>query len=226
MASMLIGGLVPGVVCLAGTRRFGENPRLLFASVAGYLGAAWACKWNMRSGLDPIITADGSRMQKELINIMIAKQEAGHLRPSFISNHLYKLLYPERVFMDSSPDNIYTRWRLRNTYEDNFDGATLQKLSVESSKRATRSVMQISTESPKPTTPATTQRLEVKGLDSLIRDNPLESIFGSPISDQEVGESHNNVARSRKHSHKRTRRRHKARDHRAQYQTPTADVNN
>lgn len=49
---------------------------------------------------------------------MLARHQMDSVKSSFISTHLYKLLYPEQVFGDKYPDKSFVRWRLRNVYED------------------------------------------------------------------------------------------------------------
>ncbi|KAK6146059.1 hypothetical protein DH2020_019928 [Rehmannia glutinosa] len=79
------------------------------------LGAAAACGlWRFRrsveSSVQHVLSLEGSRIQRELANIMLKKY---HHVP-WVMQHLSKHFYSEEVYDDSSVDRPKFRWRFRN----------------------------------------------------------------------------------------------------------------
>ncbi|KAJ4969548.1 hypothetical protein NE237_016249 [Protea cynaroides] len=81
---------------------------------AAVLSGGWSINRSLDSCLDHILSLDGSRMQKELANLMLTKYRDDPRRMKLINKHFYL----EKVFDDLSIDTPISRWRLRNVFGD------------------------------------------------------------------------------------------------------------
>ncbi|XP_022722521.1 uncharacterized protein LOC111279758 isoform X2 [Durio zibethinus] len=72
---------------------------------------------SLYSSVDHILALDGTRMQRELANIIVKKYWHDPLKMQLISKHFYV----EEVFDDSSSSGPRLRWRYRNFFNDNIN---------------------------------------------------------------------------------------------------------
>ncbi|KAK4388593.1 hypothetical protein Sango_2465900 [Sesamum angolense] len=84
-----------------------------------HLGAAAACGFwrvgrSVESSVEHILSLEGTRIQRELANIMLMKY---HNDP-WVMQRLSKHFYSEEVYDDSSIDRPKLRWRFRNFFGD------------------------------------------------------------------------------------------------------------
>ncbi|KAL0368107.1 UNVERIFIED_CONTAM: hypothetical protein Scaly_1029600 [Sesamum calycinum] len=84
-----------------------------------HLGAAAACGFwrvgrSVESSVEHILSLEGTRIQRELANIMLMKY---HNDP-WVMQRLSKHFYSEEVYDDSSIDRPTLRWRFRNFFGD------------------------------------------------------------------------------------------------------------
>ncbi|KAL5702261.1 hypothetical protein ACHQM5_027498 [Ranunculus cassubicifolius] len=74
----------------------------------------WRFDKSLSSCVEKILGMEGSRMQKELANILLTRHRHDPIRMKLINKHFYS----ERVFDDSGSDRPVLRWRQRNFYSD------------------------------------------------------------------------------------------------------------
>ncbi|CAN4091317.1 unnamed protein product [Withania somnifera] len=91
------------------------------ASLATWLGAGWLYgKWrfakSLDSGVELILSQHGTRLQKELGEILLKKYQ----RNPPVLQHVSKYFYSENVYDDDSTDQPKPRWRFRSTYGEVF----------------------------------------------------------------------------------------------------------
>ncbi|KAJ0092021.1 hypothetical protein Patl1_25351 [Pistacia atlantica] len=75
----------------------------------------WRFTSSLESCVDSILGVDGSRLQKELANIIFNKYRDDPWRMQLISKHFYS----EKVYDDSTSDQPKLRWRYKNYFNDN-----------------------------------------------------------------------------------------------------------
>ncbi|KAL5541551.1 hypothetical protein UlMin_009261 [Ulmus minor] len=110
-----VGAVVGGGVGWIASSKLSLFGRISIAAGASALVGLWRLGSSLDSCLDHILALDGSRMQKELVNIMVTKYWNDPWRMRLISKHFYS----ERVYDDSTSDLPKIRWRYRNFYSDN-----------------------------------------------------------------------------------------------------------
>ncbi|XP_021897119.1 uncharacterized protein LOC110814087 isoform X2 [Carica papaya] len=109
-ASALIGS----AAVWAATRRLSTLFRVnLVAGAAAYI-ALWRSAKSLISCTDHILGLDGTRMQRELANIMIRTNKGESWRWKLLSKHFFS----EIVYEDSNPDDPVIRWRARSFFTD------------------------------------------------------------------------------------------------------------
>lgn len=110
-----IGALMGAGVAWGTTWRLGRFSRINLAGGAAVCFGLWRFGRSLDSCVDQVLAIDGSRMQKELANIIVTKYRDDPWRMQLISKHFYS----EEVFDDSTADRPKIRWRYRNFFSDN-----------------------------------------------------------------------------------------------------------
>uniref|UniRef100_A0A1D1YM57 Uncharacterized protein n=2 Tax=Anthurium amnicola TaxID=1678845 RepID=A0A1D1YM57_9ARAE len=156
------------------------------------------CERSLHSSVLSIAAAHGTRMQRELSNIIMTKNLHNPASP------INKVFYPEHVYDDSSQEKPLIRWRIRSFYEETVAADSLNDTT---SSKTLPSGSEPKERTRNPSGDAST------GLGDLISD-PLDCIFGYP---EEGGETlHSDkavVSRRALRAYKRQQRRHHARHH-------------
>ncbi|CAK7327070.1 unnamed protein product [Dovyalis caffra] len=109
------GVLTGGTVAWAATWKLSQFARANISGGAAGLFGFWRFAKSLDSCVDHILAMDGSRMQKELANIMANKyqDDPWKMQP------LNRRFYAEKVFDDSNLDRPIIRLRYRNYFGDN-----------------------------------------------------------------------------------------------------------
>ncbi|KAL0548243.1 hypothetical protein IC582_012691 [Cucumis melo] len=108
------GGILGGGLTWAGTWRLNKFTRLNLSGGAAALCGFWRFSRSLNSCVDYILSLDGSRMQKELANIVVTRYHNDPRAMQYISKHFFY----EEVFDDSTSDRPKIRWRYRNFFSD------------------------------------------------------------------------------------------------------------
>ncbi|KAJ7980025.1 Mitochondrial intermediate peptidase [Quillaja saponaria] len=110
-ASALVGGAVSWTASWRLSKLFRAN---LAGGAAAFFGL-WRFGRSLDSCVDHILALDGSRLQKELANIIVTKHHNDPGRMQLIDKHFYS----EKIYDDSTSDHPKIRWRYRNFFSDN-----------------------------------------------------------------------------------------------------------
>ncbi|XP_038878006.1 uncharacterized protein LOC120070209 isoform X2 [Benincasa hispida] len=209
-----LGGLIGGGVTWAGTWRLNKFIRLNLSGGAAALCGLWRFSLSLTSCVDHILALHGSRMQKELANIVVTRYHNDPRAMQLISKHFYY----EEVFDDSTLDRPKIRWRSRNFFSD--DVAHAQRTPDndpkdnlhgnshhDSSNRDSSAYQSDSYGDPDDKGNA----LELKpvltkpGTDATTTD-PLDCIFGTLAREEEEEIQHSSASSPSPKSHSRSRR--------------------
>ncbi|XP_064999483.1 uncharacterized protein LOC135633666 isoform X2 [Musa acuminata AAA Group] len=101
----------------------------LVSSAAVWTGSGtflgmWGFDRSLSSCIDRMMQLEGSRIQRELANIILAKHANEASSVKLVSKHFF----PEQVFSDLNPDESIFRWRLRNLYIDSTASQGTQRI--------------------------------------------------------------------------------------------------
>ncbi|KAE8077057.1 hypothetical protein FH972_015662 [Carpinus fangiana] len=107
------GSLAGAGVTWAATWRLRKISRINLSAGAAALFGLWRFARSLDSCVDHVLALNGSRMQKELANILVTKYQDDPQKMQLISKHFYS----EKVFDDSDQPKL--RWRYRNFFSDN-----------------------------------------------------------------------------------------------------------
>ncbi|CAH2038847.1 unnamed protein product [Thlaspi arvense] len=84
------------------------------AAIAAFsVGWDWGCSTTAVSCLDHILRQDATRMQRELVNVLVRSNRGEAWRWQLMSKHFY----PEAVYSDEG-DKPQMRWRRRSTFTE------------------------------------------------------------------------------------------------------------
>ncbi|XP_023527180.1 uncharacterized protein LOC111790494 isoform X1 [Cucurbita pepo subsp. pepo] len=220
------GFLVGGGVTWAGTWRLNKFVRLNLSGGAGALFGLRRFSRSLSSCVDHILALDGSRMQKELANIVVTKY---HNDPRTMQ-HISKHFFYEEVFDDSTLDRPKIRWRYRNFFSDDVAHAqrthyndpkdNLHGNHHDSSNRDSNPNQSDSYGDPddKGNAFEFTPVLTKPGADAATAD-PLDYIFGTMTREEEI--QHSSASSPSPKSHHRSKRYN--RRHRRHNQTMPTD---
>lgn len=111
-----IGALGASLATWLVTRRLHNLFRVNLAVGAGWFCGKWRFKKSLDSGVELILSQHGTRLQKELGEIMLKKYQHNPPVAQFVS----KYFYSENVYDDDSTDKPKPRWRFRSTYGEIF----------------------------------------------------------------------------------------------------------
>ncbi|XP_031252807.1 uncharacterized protein LOC116110722 [Pistacia vera] len=110
-----VGALVGSGVTWLATWRLNKLLRVNLSGGAAIVCGFWRFTSSLESCVDSILGVDGSRLQKELANIIFNKYRDDPWRMQLISKHFYS----EKVYDDSTSDQPKLRWRYKNYFNDN-----------------------------------------------------------------------------------------------------------
>ncbi|XP_074577336.1 uncharacterized protein LOC141833739 isoform X2 [Curcuma longa] len=189
------------------------------SSAAVWAGSAIFCgMWRFNNSLnvcvDQLLALEGSRIQRELANVILSKHADSPEKVRLVRKHYY----PEQVFSDLNPDQTTFRWRLRNVYMDSTSHRTD---SVEDNYNHDKQDLkpdQFSYQGA-PVGDMLVDRYQGAPVGDMIVD-PLDCIFGYPESIKEIKQSDDTVVPSR-----RRLRAYKRRLHRHQVHHESTDSN-
>ncbi|KAJ8493101.1 hypothetical protein OPV22_014822 [Ensete ventricosum] len=109
-----VGFLASSAAVWTATRRLTRALRFNLSLGSGTFMGMWGFDRSLSSCIDRIMQLEGSRIQTELANIILAKHATEVSCVKLVSKHFF----PEQVFSDLNPDEPIFRWRLRNIYID------------------------------------------------------------------------------------------------------------
>uniref|UniRef100_A0A5B7CCM8 Uncharacterized protein n=1 Tax=Davidia involucrata TaxID=16924 RepID=A0A5B7CCM8_DAVIN len=198
-----------GIVWLA-TRRLSNLFRINLSGGAAALFGLWKFGRSLDSCIEHILALDGSRMQKELANIMLKKYQNDPWTMQLIS----KRFYSEKVFDDSSSDQPKLRWRYRNFFGDSV---AYSQRTHDSDSYGDKTDLENPDLEPK-------QVSMNPGVEAMA--NPLDCVFGVPGRVEEIHQPNISSMPPRGHgrSHKRSHRRHRMRHQRVSSNTQHAEA--
>ncbi|KAK4775702.1 hypothetical protein SAY87_023663 [Trapa incisa] len=109
-------GVGSGIVWAATRRLMTRWQRVNLTGGAAAIFGLWKFGRSLDSSVDHILSLDGSRMQKELANIIVKKYQDDPGKLQLMSKHFYL----EEVFDDSTSDKPKFQWRYRSFFGDNI----------------------------------------------------------------------------------------------------------
>ncbi|KAL0921645.1 hypothetical protein M5K25_008739 [Dendrobium thyrsiflorum] len=112
--NFFIGAVASSAVVYRATRRLGRWYSFYLSAGSGLLIGRMVIDRSANACLEQILSIEGSRMQRELANIILWKHRESPSRMQMV----LKYFHPEVVFTDQKPDKPFIRWRARNVYED------------------------------------------------------------------------------------------------------------
>ncbi|KAJ6898781.1 hypothetical protein NC652_025336 [Populus alba x Populus x berolinensis] len=196
----------------------------------------WRFGKSLDSGVDHILAMDGSRMQKELANIMVNK----YRDDPWTMQHLNRRFYSEKVFDDSNLHRPILSLQYRNSFGDNVaygqrthdsdshdashSDSDIKRDDVESKKVPARIGIYAKSQNHSFRYRAIqgfarlgmsrcTPMEKEMNLGAKVMEDPLESIFGfmAPVEEIHHLGTSGKPARVLNRSHKRSHRRHRMR---------------
>ncbi|XP_007034783.2 PREDICTED: uncharacterized protein LOC18603006 isoform X1 [Theobroma cacao] len=200
------GVIAGGGLAWTATWKLNMLVRLNVSVGAATIFGLWRFGSSLESCVDDVLALDGSRMQRELADIIVKKYRDDPLKMRLISKHFYS----EEVFDDLTSEPRL-RWRYRNFYSDNIshDQGTHDH-SQNDSHNATPSDFHDNSASKK--TDLRSKQIPVNSGIDLMAD-PLDCVFGYTETAEEIHHSStsNVPSRAQSHAHKRAHRRHRLR---------------
>ncbi|XVF29213.1 hypothetical protein REPUB_Repub15cG0101300 [Reevesia pubescens] len=180
--------------------------RVNLSGVAATILGFWRFGSALESSVDHVLALDGTRMQRELANIIVNKYWNDPRKMQLISKHFYL----EEVF-DDSTQKPRLRWRYRNFFNDNVNqdqGTHTDSQDV--SHSASPSDFHNNFDSKK--TGLRSEKISVNAGTDLMAD-PLDCVFGYTGTAEEIHHSTTSSMQSRAQSraHKRAHRRRRLR---------------
>nr|XP_043628735.1 uncharacterized protein LOC122600135 [Erigeron canadensis] len=115
LQQLTAGAVAGGAFTWSATGSFNRSLRINLAGGVAAISASWRFRRSVNSCVEEILCMDGTRMQKELANIML-KRYPNH---PLTRKHIPKRFYCENVIDDSTTDIPKSRWRFRNTFFEN-----------------------------------------------------------------------------------------------------------
>ncbi|PWA76303.1 hypothetical protein CTI12_AA235850 [Artemisia annua] len=112
LRQLTVGACAGGAIAWSATGSLSRMLRINLAGGAATIAATWRFRSSVNSCIEQILCMDGSRMQKELANIMLKRYPNYPLTTKLIS----KRFYCENVFDDTTSDIPKSRWRFRNNF--------------------------------------------------------------------------------------------------------------
>lgn len=112
LRQLTVGAGVGAAIAWSATGNLHRLFRINLAGGAAAITATWRFRKSVNSCIEQILCMDGSRMQKELANIMLRRYPNNPTTTKLMS----KRFYCEHVFDDSTSDMPKSRWRFRNNF--------------------------------------------------------------------------------------------------------------
>ncbi|XP_027767629.1 uncharacterized protein LOC107029213 isoform X2 [Solanum pennellii] len=178
------------------------------ASLATWLGAGWFYgKWrfakSLDSGVELILSQHGTRLQKELGEIMLKKYQHNPPVLQFVS----KYFYSENVYDDDSTDKPKPRWRFRSTYGEIFSSHEVEGDDSSSKKSHSEKTDLRKTNLER-------KQINMNGVGAAVAlestEDPFDCILGHQVNTEEIHHPHASSPLPRRRSHS-TRRSHSRR---------------
>ncbi|CAI9778914.1 unnamed protein product [Fraxinus pennsylvanica] len=190
-------GFGGGSVCTwLATQRLGNLFRFNLTLGAAAICGLWKFGRSLDSCIEHILSLEGSRMQRELANVMLKKYH----RDPWVMERLSKHFYSEEVYDDSLADQPKVRWRFRNYFGDNVAHPQTTSNSEETDTEK-NNLKKSSREAPKNYMNATVDAME----------NPFDCIFGLPARVEEIPhpDTSGTLSKRQRRIQKRSHRRHR-----------------
>ncbi|XP_042517226.1 uncharacterized protein LOC122091389 isoform X2 [Macadamia integrifolia] len=111
----IVGACVASGAVWTATRSLRYAMRINLSVGAAVFSGGWRFNRSLDSCLGDILSLEGSRMQKELANLILKKYRDDPWRMQLVNKHFYL----EKVFDDLSIDKPISRWRHRNFFGEN-----------------------------------------------------------------------------------------------------------
>ncbi|XP_076955083.1 uncharacterized protein LOC143629789 isoform X2 [Bidens hawaiensis] len=197
LQQLTVGACAGGAIAWSATGNLNRMLRINLAGGAAALTAAWRLRQSCNSSIEQILSMDGSRMQRELANIILKRYQNHPMTTKLIS----KRFYCENVFDDSTSDIPKSRWRFRNTF-------------VESSPHPQMTENNESHDTHDSKTGPEINPVPMKN-GFVAMENPFDCVFGLPASVEEI-QRPVTTKPPRKHNNRKQRRAH--RRHQAHHQ--------
>ncbi|XP_059294050.1 uncharacterized protein LOC132047148 isoform X2 [Lycium ferocissimum] len=183
------------------------------ASVATWLGAGWFYgKWrfykSVDSGVELILSQQGTRLQKALGEIMLMKYQ----RHPPVLQHVSKYFYSENVYDDDSTDKPKPRWRFRSTYGEIFSSHRTADDDSSSKKSHSENTDMRKTNLER-------KQMNINGVGAAAAlestEDPFDCILGHQVNVEENDrpDAPGTLPRRRNHSHRRSHGRRRMHRH-------------
>ncbi|XP_060179204.1 uncharacterized protein LOC132609307 isoform X4 [Lycium barbarum] len=183
------------------------------ASVATWLGAGWFYgKWrfykSVDSGVELILSQQGTRLQKALGEIMLMKYQ----RHPPVLQHVSKYFYSENVYDDDSTDKPKPRWRFRSTYGEIFSSHRTADDDYSSKKSHSENTDMRKTKLER-------KQMNINGVGAAAAlestEDPFDCILGHQVNVEEIDcpDAPGTLPRRRNHSHRRSHGRRRMHRH-------------
>ncbi|KAG6466624.1 uncharacterized protein LOC122036427 isoform X1 [Zingiber officinale] len=201
-----VGFCASSAAVWAASRRLQQAQRFNLSISSAIFCGMWRFNNSLNVCVDQLLALEGSRIQRELANVILTKHANSPEKVKLVRKHYY----PEQVFSDLNPDKTTFRWRLRNVY---MDGTSHRTDSVEDNDNHDKQDLQPDQFSYQgaPGGDMIVDRYQGAPVGDMIVD-PLDFIFGYPESNKEIKQSDNTVVPSKRRlrAYKRWLRRHQA----------------
>lgn len=190
------------------TRRLPNLNRISLAVGAGWLFGKWRFAKSLDSGVELILSQHGTRLQKELGEIMLKNYQ----RNPPVLQHVSKYFYSENVYDDDSTDQPKPRWRFRGTYGEIFSSHRTDGNDSSSKKPHLENTDLRNTNLER-------KQTNMNGVGAAVvlesTEDPFDCILGYQVNAEEIHrtEASRLLPRRRKHSHRRSHGRRRMHRH-------------
>ncbi|PIN19834.1 hypothetical protein CDL12_07483 [Handroanthus impetiginosus] len=196
MRDFTVGFGGTSIVTWLATQRLTKLWRLNITLGAAAVSGLWKFGRSVESSVEHILSLEGSRIQRELANIMLKK----YPNDPWVLQRLSKHFYSEEVYNDSSVDRPILRWRFRNFFGD----PTIHSQSTSHSEDADSQNNDVKNTTTEP------KQVYVNAARDAMED-PFDLIFGLPASVESVPQPDTPATspRRQRRKEKRSHRRHR-----------------
>ncbi|CAH9071922.1 unnamed protein product [Cuscuta epithymum] len=199
------------IVTWSVTGRLSNFARANLAAVAGLCAGVLTCKSALQSSVEQCLSLNGTRLQRELAEIIVKKYPYEHAMKC-----LSKHFFCENVYDDSSSDKPTQRLRLRNFSGEKLD--SFQRTEDDSYKDASTNFGRINMKKANHREDSHASRRndleqKVRAGDDAVSD-PFDCVFGlasenvNEIPHQSSPDSSHTLPRKHGRRHRRSRRKH------------------
>lgn len=196
--NFFVGAAVSSALVYKATRRFGHWQSIFLSTGPGLFVGNLVFNWSGNACLDQILSIEGSRMQRELADIVLKNFWKNPSRMRLVQKHFY----PEFVFTDLTPDKALVRLRARNIY---LDGTASELIEGHSAFEDDDNVETQSFGESKSNLDAVNTSQSNLGGDFLA--DPLDCVFGIQQLGEDIRHSGGTETTTTvRHAHKRGRR--------------------